>query len=154
MKNKYKSAGIWNIFCGVLFTIAYIVPIVCLGVKMFDWGDIAVSVVYFSILLFFAACVWEGAYIMFPFFMILTGSEMISRRKKGAGVKALIVFNVLFKILGAIYNGCFCYYLFLTVTPVELTFVISGVALIVTAALILVSVVMDFRALFQRNKVA
>ena len=88
MKNKYKSAGVWNILCGVLFTIAYIIPIVCLGVNMFDWGDIVVSSLYFAIVLFFSVYLWESL-IMFPFFMILTGSEMISRRKKGGRCESI-----------------------------------------------------------------
>ena len=145
MKNKYKSAGVWNILCGVLFTIAYIIPIVCLGVNMFDWGDIAASSFYFAIVLFFSVYLWESL-IMFPFFMILTGSEMISRRKKGTGVKALIVFSALFKLLAVAYDLSLGY-LYLTAPAL----VLCGVALIVTAAFILISVVMDIRSLFQRK---
>lgn len=146
MKNKYKSAGVWNILCGVLFTITYIVPIVCLGVHMFDWGDIVVSSFYFAIVLFFSVYLWESL-IMFPFFMILTGMEMLSRHKKGVGVKALIVFNALFKLLAVVYELSLGY-LYLT-TP---TLVLCGGALIVTAAFILVSVVIDFITLCSKQE--
>lgn len=61
-------------------------------------------------------------------------------------MKALIVFNALFKLLAVAYDLSLGY-LYLTAPAL----VLCGVALIVTAAFILISVVMDIRSLFQRK---
>ncbi len=146
MKNKYKSAAIWNIVCGVLYTLSYIGTVVLLGMGILtEDGD----EVFFLLAAFLAMYLWE-IFMTFPFLMILTGGEMLSKHKKGAGVKAFIIFNAFMKLFAIAYNALFGY-VFLSSQLLPLT--VSGVGLFLVAALIFVSIVMDFRALFKKQKI-
>lgn len=148
MKNQYKSAGILNILCGVLFTISYIFPNVLIGVTL-GWGDAFATVFALTVVFIYAGYVWWSFIIFVPFSMILTGTEMISKHKKGTGVKAWIVLNALVKLLVIGYQlvvGC----LFLT-APTALL-VVWGWGLIAMSFVTLISVIIDFKALFTRTR--
>lgn len=148
MKNKYKTAGIWNILCGVLFTIAYIFPNVLICIRGVTLGSDHKYETFVSLFisLIFSGYGWRF-FIYIPFFMILTGTEMLSKRKKGAGVKALIVFTIIVKILAAVFEvamGCM-----LLTGPTSLL-VAWGTCLIVLALVMLVSIVIDCKALLAK----
>ena len=158
--NKYKSAGIWNIVCGVIYTLAYVSIFVLIGIEILGIlgeGGISHPVDFITIFLvglgvFFVtgvgALLW--AYVMWvPAFMFITAGEMLSKRKKGAGVKLWIIFNILMKIISI----CVSVYLGVQVAMLINTFSSMWifVILIATAVFLLISSVMDCRALFKRE---
>lgn len=149
MKNKYKTAGVWNIVCGVLFTISYIFPNVLIGILGAALGsDYALeTLMSLFVSLVCSGYVWQ-VFIYIPFFMILTGTEMLSKHKKGAGVKALIVFTMFVKLFAVAYEVMMGY---LFLTGPTLLLVAWGAGLIVLALGMLVSIVIDCKALFARN---
>ena len=168
MINPFKNAGVWNIACGVLYALAYISLFIFLEAEILNGGvaskilngEVAsypilllielLLVVFFSVYIAGIGVFLWAAFIIFPFFMILTGVEMLSKHKKGAGVKVLIVFNAIFKLLAVFLNLVFGVQ-FLTL---EGFVVLGGAVLIISAALMLVSIFMDFGALFKREKIA
>ena len=149
--NKFKRAGIWNIACGVLTTLAYIGFFVCLivasAMETVPEEELGAGIAVFTLLFgFVGAYLWE-AVMIFPFFMILTGAELCSKHKKGAGVRILIVFNIFLKLLCVFLNGFFGVGFFAISTVMGL----CGAFLLLTAILTLVSVILDFPALVSRN---
>ena len=160
--NKYKNAGIWNIVCAVVYTIVYISVFFLICMEIMDLpgadGVITHPIEFIGLLFAVLGVVFVSGvgillwvfFMLIPAALILTATEMLSKRKKGAGVKALIVFNALFKLLAVFLNLVFGVQFLM----LEGFVVLSGAVLIISAALMLVSVIMDFRALFKREKIA
>ncbi len=151
MKNKYNSAAIWNIVCAVLYIISYFGVIVFLGIDVVN-GEGEEAFAAFIILLYaliIGIYLWE-VFMIFPFFMILTGGEMLSKHKKGAGFKLLLFGNVFFKLLAILFHALLGGVFVWLGLP---SFVMGGVLLLVVAVLMFVSIVMDFRALFKKQKI-
>ena len=149
MKNgvkKFKRAGVWNILCGVLVTLAFVGIYVVMGVD-FSGGDqyeieaYALDGVLFA---YVGAYLWE-ILIIFPCAMILAGSELISKHKKGVGVRLFLVFNVLMKILSAGLNGLFGLAFIATSYP---TAMVYGAFLTFVALMIIISIFVDIPAIF------
>ena len=127
MKNKYMSAGVMNIVCGVFFTLLFVGVFVLINVGLISTGTDE-GVLYAVLITLVGAYMWE-ILIYFPFLMILTGIEMCSKHKKGVGVVVLIIVNILLKL----------YLVYIAVT-----------SFIPFAILFWISVVMDIRALFRK----
>ncbi len=136
MKNKYKAAGVMNIVCGVIYTLIFVGVFVLLNLGFIlgseEAGQIESGIVFSVLFTLVSAYIWE-AMIIFPFFMILTGIEMCSKRKKGWGVILLIVFNILFKIWSAAMAAMLIFF-------------------IPFAIVLFISVCMDVYALFRKEK--
>ncbi len=148
MKNQYKSAGILNILCGVLFTISYLFLNVLIGVTL-GWGDVFAIVFALMVVFAYAGYVWWSFIIFVPFSMILTGTEMLSKHKKGAGVKVWIVLNALVKLLVIGYELVVGYRFLTTATTL---LVVWGWGVIAMSFVTLISVVIDFKAVFTRTR--
>ena len=161
--NKYKSAGVWNIVCAVIYTIVYISVFFLICMEIMDLpgadGVITHPIEFIGLLFAVLGVVFVSGvgillwvfFMLIPAALILTATEMLSKRKKGAGVKAWIVFNTLIKLFSAylnVYAGV--QFIFLTGGG-SLLVTLASVILIATAILFLVSVVMDYRALFKRE---
>ena len=127
MKNKYMSAGVMNIVCGVFFTLLFIGVMVLINVGFISTGT-EDGIVYAALFTLVGAYVWD-ILMYFPFFMILTGVEMCSKHKKGVGVVCLILVNILLK----------AYLVYIAVN-----------SFIPFAILFAVSIIMDIRALFRK----
>lgn len=145
--NKFKRAGVWNIVCGVLYTLAYIGVFVLLWISAIGGAEELLAVFLYSIA---GIYLWEGVFMTFPFLMILAGAEMCSKHKKGAGVRAFIVFNILMKLLSIFFNAIFAC-LFFT-SGLEILYG-CGALLTLSGVLTLISVVIDVPALFSKQKV-
>ena len=162
--NKYKSAGVWNIVCAVIYTIVYIsvLFLICAEIMGLPGDGVITHPIEFIGLLFvvlgviFVSGVGSLLWIFFmliPVALILTGTELISKRRKGAGVKVWIVFNTLIKLFATCLNVCAgVQFIFLTGGG-SLLVTLASVMLIATSILFVVSVVMDYRALLKREKV-
>ena len=156
--NKYKSAGIWNIVCGVIYTLSYVSIFVLIGIGIFGMffeGVVDIIAMFFGIGVFFVTAgvgVFFWVYVMWvPAFMFITAGEMLSKHKKGAGVKLWIIFNILMKIISicvSVYLGM-CVAMLITITTFASTWIF--VILMATAVFLLISSVMDCRALFKRE---
>ena len=151
MKNVFKRAGVWNILCGVLVTLAYVGIYVVMGVDFAgsEGEELASYIFYGAIVTYIGVYLWE-ILIFFPFFMILAGTELISKHKKGAGVRLFIVFNMLMKILSALLCAL-CGAVFIATAYV--TAVAYGVFLALVALIIAISIILDIPAVFAKQKV-
>ncbi len=168
MKNKYKSAGIWNIVCAALFAISYVLCTYVLKNKYDIEGGYLVLWL-FLLLAFFS-------YVAVPFLfiglillaimveislapyapwliaasMLVTGIWLLFKRKQGLGTKILLAVSLGFKGNGNLLIGFYA---------IEILFSLSletlwiGICAWGTMAIAFVSIVKDYKLIVRkRNK--
>ncbi len=141
MKNIYKTSGLWNIACAVLYMASCIVSVSFLQLEL----ALSISGETEGMRALFLSVYWTML-LGFPFFMTVTGGAMLFVRRKGTGMRILILFNVLLKLCGIVYDLYFgCTYLGMGVQNT----IVGGLILFAVAACMGVSVVMDLKAILK-----
>ena len=134
-KNGYQAAGVLNIVCGalILMPILMLTGITLLLTFLGVQAESGMLAWIFALLSGIMMGIFVPVLIVCCLF-VFTGMAMISECRKGAGIKILTVFNMIVKIL----IGMAC--------------LTSGLVLFIV--LLVISVVLDIRALSSEEKIA
>ncbi len=156
MKNKYKTAGIWNVVCGILCVIVFVV---WQNVFSTSWatlmealegtkeaGAVILLLLMPVVALYFA---WGYVNILPGILMGVTGILMSINKEKGAGTKILMALNIISKLILVVLNASLC---FVFIRIPDLGLALGALLMLALLVGIILSVVMDIRAFFQRKE--
>ena len=143
MRKRFLWAGVLNIACAVLSILAFVGIFVMLGVDSYGDAEAVFGLMLVSMYVFLLFSYYWEALTLFPVLTILTGVEFLSKHKKGAGTKILIVINIIIKLFSFLFDVSLGASMCLSADPLAL---IYGAFLILVGLMHLVSVIVDIYA--------
>lgn len=99
MRKKFLWAGALNIACAVLGVLSFVFVFVILSINAYGDAEDLFGLLMVSTYVLLIFSYYQEVFTLLPMLTVLTGIEFLSKHKKGAGTKVLIVINVIVKAI-------------------------------------------------------